>query len=182
VLRHQLPGGCALRLLEESDAAELFALVDANRAHLGPWMPWLTPYRGQEQALEFIRSTRRQLAENRGYQTAIVAGERIVGIVGFHGVDWANRSTSIGYWLAADQEGRGTMTKAVRALVDHAFDGWALARVEIRAAVENARSRAVAERLGFREEGTLRRAERVGDRWLDHVIYAMLAEDWAAKR
>jgi ribosomal-protein-serine acetyltransferase len=45
--------------------------------------------------------------------------------------------------------------------------------------VGNARSRAIPERLGFREEGTLREVERVGDRWLDGVIYSMLAADWS---
>ena len=54
----------------------------------------------------------------------------------------------------------------------------ATVRVEIRAAQENARSRAIPERLGFTQEGTLRQVERVGDRYLDNVVYAMLAEDW----
>ena len=53
-----------------------------------------------------------------------------------------------------------------------------LNRVEIRAAPENRRSRAIPERLGFTEEGTLRQAERVGERYLDSAVYAMLAEDW----
>jgi ribosomal-protein-serine acetyltransferase len=55
---------------------------------------------------------------------------------------------------------------------------WKLNRVEIRAAVANERSRAIPRRLGFTEEGVLRQAERVGDRFVDHVLYAMLAEDW----
>jgi hypothetical protein len=54
----------------------------------------------------------------------------------------------------------------------------ATVRVEIRAAPENARSRAIPERLGFTQEGTLRQVERVGDRYLDNVVYAMLAEHW----
>jgi ribosomal-protein-serine acetyltransferase len=66
----------------------------------------------------------------------------------------------------------------VRAYVDHAFGTWKLNRVAIQAAEGNARSRAVPERLGFREEGTLREVERVGDRRLDGVVYAMLAADW----
>ena len=53
----------------------------------------------------------------------------------------------------------------------------ATVRVEICAAPENARSRAILERLGFTQEGTLRQVERVGDRHLDNVVYAMLAED-----
>jgi ribosomal-protein-serine acetyltransferase len=72
------------------------------------------------------------------------------------------------------------MTRAVRALVDHAVRDLRLNRVEIRIAPDNRRSRAVPERLGFRQEGTLRQAERVGDRYLDAVVFAMLASAWPA--
>jgi ribosomal-protein-serine acetyltransferase len=179
VLRAELPDGAALRLFEECDAAELFALVDRNRAHLEPWMPWLAGTGGPQATLDFIRGTRRQVAHNDGLQMAIVRADgAICGVVGFHRVDWPNRATSIGYWLAADRQGRGTMTAAVHALVDHAFGVWRLHRVEISAAVGNARSRAVAERLGFREEGVRREAERHGDRYLDLVVYAVLAREW----
>jgi ribosomal-protein-serine acetyltransferase len=180
LLRCELPGGYALRLLEESDAAELYALIDANREHLVPWMPWAPDERSPEDVLPFIRATRRQIADNDGLQTAIVdpAG-RIVGVAGFHGVDWSHATTSVGYWLARDQQGRGTMTAAVRALVDHAFATWSLNRVTIQAAVDNAPSRAIPERLGFREEGTLREVEQVGDRRLDNVVYSMLTADWS---
>ena len=70
------------------------------------------------------------------------------------------------------------MTAAVRALTDHALRAWELNRVEIGVASENRHSRAIPERLGFREEGTVRQAQRVGDRYLDLVVYGMLAEDW----
>ncbi len=176
MLRLDLTGDCHLRLLEESDADELYAVIVAERAHLSRWMPWAA---GQTRAgtLEFIRMTRRQLGDNQGLQVAVVCAGRIGGMVGFHAIDWESRSTSIGYWLAAGQEGRGTMTRAVGALVEHAFSVWRLHRVEIRAAPENLRSRAIPQRLGFSEEGTLRAAERVGDRYLDSVVYALLAPD-----
>ena len=57
---------------------------------------------------------------------------------------------------------------------------WELNRIEIRAAVGNARSRAIPERLGFREEGTLREAELVDGAALDIVVYSMLASQWRA--
>jgi ribosomal-protein-serine acetyltransferase len=175
----RLSDTCCLRLLEESDADELYALIDANRAHLSRWMPWSSEQTLGD-TLEFIRMTRRQAAQNDGFQAAVLCEGRIVGVVGFHTVDWTHRRTSIGYWLSERHQGRGTMTQAVRALVDHALRGWQLNRVEIRIAPENSRSQALAERLGFREEGTLCQAERIGDRYLDSVVYAMLARDWPA--
>ncbi len=166
-----------LRLLDASDAEELFAVIDANRAHLSRFLPWAA---GQtlEGTRAFIELTRKQLAEDNGFQMAIVGDERIIGVVGYHAVNWADRSTTLGYWLAAPEQGQGTMTRAVRALVDHAFGVWGLNRVEIGAAPENTQSRAIALRLGFREEGTLRQAERVGGRYLDTVVYSMLASEW----
>jgi ribosomal-protein-serine acetyltransferase len=174
----RLPSGHELRPLEESDAEELYRLIDANRARLKRWMAWAEG-QTRDRTLEFIRAGRRQIGADDGFQSAILGEDGIVGVAGFHGVDWPNRATSLGYWLAAGQEGRGTMTHAVRALVDHGFGRWGLNRVEIRADVENLRSRALAERLGFVYEGTLRQALRLADGFHDDVVYSMLAADWA---
>jgi len=165
-----------LRLLEETDAEELHALIEVNRAYLEPWLPWAA---GQsfEDTLAFIRATRSQVEENAGFQAAVVTENGIVGVIGYVTVDWVNRSTRIGYWLDEGQQGKGTMTAAVRLLVDHALGTWELNRVEIVVATENRRSRAIPERLGFREEGTLRQHQLVGGRYLDCVGYSMLAED-----
>jgi ribosomal-protein-serine acetyltransferase len=179
VPRFRLPTGHQLRPLEESDAEELYRLIDANRARLERWMTWAEG-QTRERTLEFIRTTRKHSASDGGLQAAIVGEDGIVGVAGFHGVDWPNRAASLGYWLAAREEGRGTMTHAVRVLVDHGFGQWGLNRVEIRADVENVRSRAVAERLGFVYEGTLRQALRLADGFHDDVVYAMLAAEWAA--
>lgn len=70
------------------------------------------------------------------------------------------------------------MTAAVRLLVDHALSLWRLNRVEIRVAAENRRSRAISERLGFRQEGMLRQAELIDGRYLASIVYSMLAADW----
>jgi len=166
-------GGVGLRLVREDDAEELGALIDANREHLVPWMPWAAG-QGEVETLAFLRRAGQQLQANDGFQAALVVEGAIAGIAGFHRVDWVNRTTSIGYWLAAERQGRGTMTAAVAALARHALDAWGLNRVEIRAAVENRRSRAIPERLGFRQEATMRRAERVGDRSLDLVVYSLV--------
>ena len=178
MLPFDLPGGYRLRSFGQNDAEELYRLVDANRAHLAEWLPWAGDSR-LETIETFLRRVRQQADDDNGFQAAIVDPEgAIAGVVGFHGVDWSNRSTSLGYWLAEDHQGRGTMTEAVRAMTAHAFETWRLNRVEIRVAVGNARSARVPERLGFVKEGILRRAERHGDSFKDNVVYSMLADEW----
>jgi carbamoyl-phosphate synthase large subunit len=175
--RARLSEGVRLRPVEVSDAEEVNELVAANREHLARFMPWAAgPTLDAIRA--FIESTRVRLLTDNGFECAIVRDGRIVGMVGYHAVNWHHRSTSLGYWLATAEQGRGTMTAAVRALVDHAFGVWNLNRVVIEAAVENTRSRVLARRLGFREEGVRRQAERIGDRYLDNVVHAMLASEW----
>jgi ribosomal-protein-serine acetyltransferase len=167
----------ALRVLEESDLDELHALIEANRSHLAKWLPWAAE-QTRERTLEFIRATCIQVAQNNGFQAAIRDTGRVVGVIGFHGIDWHHRSTSIGYWLAAEAQGRGTMTQALRAMVHHALRVWALNRVEIRASVENERSRALIERLGFEFEGVARQAFRLPNGYHDDAVYSMLRADW----
>jgi ribosomal-protein-serine acetyltransferase len=166
-----------LRSLAPADAEDLYALVDAERERLAEWLPWAA---GQtlEATREFVAGSRAQEAREDGFQAAIVRDGEIAGVAGYHRVDRLNRSTSIGYWLASRHEGEGVMSAAIRALVDHAFGPLGLNRVAIEAAVGNRRSRAVPERLGFVEEGVLREAELVGERYLDSVVYSTLASEW----
>ena len=180
MLRFVLSDECQLRLLEESDADELFALIDADRAYLSRWLPWAAD-QDLEGTLDFIRLTRRRLADNTGFTVAIVCDGALAGVVGLQPLDWTHRSTSVGYWLGERYRGRGIMTRAVRALVEHAVSVWKLNRIEIRAAVDNVRSSALPRRLGFRAEGTLRATERIGDVYLDSVVYSVLASEWPSK-
>jgi len=175
--RLQILDDTYLRLLDEADAPELHRLIEANRAHLATWMAWATS-QTLDGTLEFIRMAKGQLTGNDGFQTAVVLDGALIGMIGFHSLDWGNRSTSLGYWLAEGHQGRGTMTAAVRLLVGHALSVWELNRIEIRAALENRRSRAIPERLGFRQEGTLRQGELVNGRYFDCVVYSMLSAEW----
>ena len=179
---HRLDDDRWLRMPEESDAEELYELTAANREMLAEWMPWAA-----EATLEttraFIHSRRLAFAGNGGYSAVIVERGRIVGSIGFPAVNRDLGSCEIGYWLGRAAQGRGTMTLAVRALIDHAFGPWKLHRVMIQAGVGNARSRAVAERLGFTLEGVLREAERYPDgRCVDLAVYGLLATEWSSTR
>jgi ribosomal-protein-serine acetyltransferase len=168
----------SLELLELRHAEELFRLNDANREHLRAWLPWVDNIRTAEDTRAFIRQTRTQLADDNGFQTAIRERTALVGVIGYHGVNRPNRSTSLGYWLSKDAQGRGIMTEACRAFISHAFHALDVNRVEIRCATENSRSRAIPERLRFTNEGTVRQAEWLYDHFVDHAVYGMLASEW----
>jgi ribosomal-protein-serine acetyltransferase len=175
----RLRDNACLELLELRHADELYAVTDKNRQHLREWLPWLDNTRSAEDTKAFIRLTRKQLADDNGFQTVIRYRGALVGVIGHHRVDRANRATSLGYWLAPDAQRQGIMTDACRMYIEHAFQTMGLHRVEIRCAVENRRSRALPERLGFRAEGTIRHGEWLYDRYVDHVLYGLLAEEWS---
>ena len=173
-----ISAGFRLTPLDLDDAADLFALTDANRGHLRAWLPWVDGVRRVEDTRSFIRTVEKQASRNDGAQFAVRVDGAIAGVIGHHRIDWRNRHTSLGYWLGSAYEGRGLVTTACRSLVAHAFDAARLNRVEIRCAAGNRRSCAVPQRLGFREEGVLREAEWLYDHFVDHVVYGMLASDW----
>lgn len=171
--------GAELRLWEAGDAAELTAAIAADREHLATWLPWAETH-GFQDSVEFLDLKRLQMEADDGFEAAVILDGRIAGGIGFHRVDWVNRSSSIGYWLAADAQGRGLMTTAVAAFLDHAFFEWELHRVIIEVIVGNERSQAIPERLGFRQEAILRQAKLIHGRHEDTRLYAMLAPEWAA--
>lgn len=167
-----------LRPVALADAAELFALIDCNRDHLGPWLHWVPATRTVADTEAFIRSSETKWAAGEALACVIRYQGRCAGMIGLHVIDTANRRSSIGYWLSQGFQGRGFVTAACRALLRFCFQTLQLHRVELRAAVTNTRSRAVAERLGFVQEGILRRAEWIQGQARDLVVYGMLAEEW----
>ncbi|HYR86706.1 MAG TPA: GNAT family protein [Terriglobia bacterium] len=174
----RIDGSVELRQIVESDAEELTALIDRNRSHLREWLPWLDYSRGVQDTARFIGRSLAQAEDNNGYQFGIVSKGRLVGVIGQHYVDSVNLKTELGYWLDAGHQGRGIMTRATARLTDYAFNEQDCNRVHLHCALGNTRSRAVAERLGFLQEGILREAEWLYDHYVDLVLYSMLKRDW----
>ena len=155
--------------------------MQENEARLRAWVPWLKHTTTVENTRHFIRQRLQRLADSNGWTSGIWCRGSLAGEIGFDFIDRDNRFTEIGYWVAAF-EGKGLVSRACRALVEHAFAELGLNRVQIRCAVENRRSRSIPEKLGFKVEGCLRSAERLPDRYVDLVVYGMLASEWAAHR
>jgi ribosomal-protein-serine acetyltransferase len=168
----------ALKLLDITHADQLFELTDSCRPYLKQWLPWVDATKSVEDTKSFIEMTKKQFAENNGFQAGIWYKGSIAGVIAFHRIDWANKSTSIGYWLGEKYQGNGLMTKSTRSLVNYAIREIKLNRVEIRCAEKNFRSQAIPERLGFIKEGISRESEWLNDHFVDHIVYGILAREW----
>jgi ribosomal-protein-serine acetyltransferase len=170
-----------LKILEPEDADSLFALIDGNRSYLHQWLPWVDTNKILEDSKLFILSSKEQHEKKFGFQCGIWFRGILTGIIGFHRIDWMNRSVEIGYWLSEIFQGHGIMTKACHTLVDYAFYEYQLNRVQIRCATGNKKSNAIIERLGFIKEGTSRQAEFLYDHYVDLFVYGMTADEWKAR-
>jgi ribosomal-protein-serine acetyltransferase len=166
-----------LELAEEHHAQAIFDLTERNREHLGPWMPWVATTTTVADTMGFLTFIRGEYAAGRAFHVNVRYRGTIVGGAGLR-IDRNNLAAEIGYWIDSGHTGKGIVTRAARALTTAAFAEFGLNRVTIRAGVENAASRAIAERLGFTFEGVQRAGEKIGDRFVDHAVYAMLAADW----
>lgn len=167
----------SLKVLEQSDAPALYAVVDRNRDYLRQWLPWVDGMKKVEDYQPVISMWRKQFADEDGFEAGIFYQGKVVGMIGLQGIKRNARKTSIGYWLDSDYQEKGIMTRACQALIDYAFQTLNLNRVEICCATENRKSRAIPERLGFTHEGTIRECEFLYDHYVDIEVYGLLKSD-----
>jgi ribosomal-protein-serine acetyltransferase len=170
----------AIRPLHFVDARPLLALIDANREHLAPWLPWPELIKSPQDAQEFIRMSLQGMANHNAYKCVVLADGMACGLVSLHWMNWGNRSAGMSYWLGKAHEGQGIAAAACRILEHQAFADLELNKIEIHVAAGNLRSHRLAERLGYAKDGVLRQAEFLCGQYVDHVIYSKLRQEWAA--
>ena len=107
-------------------------------------------------------------------------GGQPIGTCGFHRLDRENNIAELGYDLSADHWGRGYMSEALHVALAHGFNALGLNRVHAFVAVENAKSCAILERLGFRCEGVFREKHLFRGKYYDHFCYSLLKREWEA--
>jgi ribosomal-protein-serine acetyltransferase len=173
--------GLELRQFEMRDADRVFEVADRNREYLREWLPWVDRTHCAAEIRDFIAARLEQVEAGQGPNAAIWFDGEIVGGIGCHPIDWANAHATVGYWIDAAHQGKGIMTRCCASLVEYLFGELGVHRVTIQCGTGNRKSCAIPERLGFTREGVLREAEWVNDRWLDLIVWGMLAQDWARR-
>jgi ribosomal-protein-alanine N-acetyltransferase len=168
--------------LRRGDAAEWCRIRRANEAWLTPWEPSSSVPWAVRHTPAAYRAMRRAVARRARMGTSIPFLIRVEGrLAGQVTIDnvvrGAMRSGHLGYWIDRAVAGRGMGSLAVALACDHAFGAAGLHRLQADIRPENQPSQRLVQRLGFRQEGLLRRYLDIDGDWRDHLSFALLAED-----
>lgn len=164
-----------LSLPNVDEAEELFSLVNRNRTHLREFLGWLDTSQEVADTRKFIEENLPLWLQLRSLHLSVRKDQELIGAVGFHQIDFINKSTSMGYWLDEGHQRKGIMTKSVKALKDYGFNVLGLHRIQILCAIHNNRSEKIALSLGFQKEGVLKDAIYHYGSFFDAYLYSMIA-------
>ncbi len=181
-------GDVALRPLRLRDAAAWVEVRQANETWLAPWEgspaqlgPPVATWADRHTATVYaamLRALRSEAKAGRGLPFAVTWQGRLVGQVTVGNiVRGAFDSCFVGYWVDGRYAGRGIAPTALALAADHCFRTLGLHRIEANVRPENAASRRVVEKLGFREEGLHQRYLYIDGDWCDHVSFALTDDD-----
>jgi ribosomal-protein-alanine N-acetyltransferase len=171
-----------LRPPERGDWQDWSTLRAESRGFLTPWEPaWPADALSRS---SFRRRVARYAVDwrtDQGYSFFIFARRdgRLLGGIGLSNVRRGVAETgSLGYWVGERYARHGVMTEALGLMLDFCFQRLRLHRIEAACLPGNLASRALLAKTGFHEEGNARKYLCIDGRWQDHVLFAILKEDW----
>ncbi|MDA3802748.1 MAG: GNAT family protein [Patescibacteria group bacterium] len=137
-------------------AIKYFKVVDSNRQHLRPWMSWEKDVRSLEDALRYFFEKEKKTNNCEVVEYGIYCQDNYIGSISIFDIDLENKSGEVGYWLSANEAGKGYMTEALTIIEKEAFDNWQLNRIQLTCDPENKASVKVAKKCNYVLEGMKR--------------------------
>jgi ribosomal-protein-serine acetyltransferase len=162
-------------------AQQHFELLDLNRDFFGEWFEWIHTVKSVEDSKVFVKESLEKESLLSTFCFHIMYNEKLVGQINLFGLSAKHFNGEIGYWLDKDHNGKGIMTKCVRAILNFGFNDLNLNRIEICCATENEKSKAIPQKLGFRLEGTLRQNNFLSGKFSDTEVYSILKSEFNAQ-
>jgi len=174
-----------LRLPEHGDWRAWSELRAASAAFLVKWEPvWANDHLTRRAFTNRVSWAGRAEAQGTALPMLLVRRED-QALLGALTLDNIRRGPAqagtLGYWIGAPHARQGYMREAILALTHHAFTRMDLSRMEAACLPENAASRGVLEKCGFKYEGVAQSYLQINGRWRNHVLYANLRGDRRGK-
>ncbi|WP_199178457.1 GNAT family N-acetyltransferase [Acidimangrovimonas sediminis] len=170
-----------LRLPVHGDFRNWAELRGASFEFLQPWEPsWATDHLTRKAFTNRVYWAQRTYAQGRGVPLFLIRrkDQALVGGITLDNIRLGPaKAGTLGYWVGQDHARLGYMHEAITAVVHYAFADLDLSRIEAACLPENAPSRGVLEKCGFKYEGVAQSYLQINGRWRNHVLYANLRSD-----
>lgn len=159
-------------------AEAIFNTIDNNRAYLDKWMPWTEKTKQVSDTEAFIKGIPYESYYDANFPLSIWYKGEYAGMCGYvRGYEVA-KQLEIGYWLRADFQGNGIITKCTKFLIDYAFEEIGADFLEIKCATKNYKSQAIPKRLGLKYVG-IRKDDCFGQgEVVDSVVFVAKRGEW----
>ena len=170
-----------LRLPQHGDYRQWALLRESSAAFLQPWEPsWASDHLSRKSFTNRVYWAGR--SQGQGTALALFLTRRtdraLLGAITLDNIRRGpSQSGTLGYWIGQPHARQGYMREAIEAMAHHAFRRLDLSRLEAACLEENAASRGLLERSGFKYEGVAQAYLQIAGRWRNHVLYAMLRSD-----
>ncbi|MFC2969771.1 GNAT family N-acetyltransferase [Acidimangrovimonas pyrenivorans] len=170
-----------LRLPVHADYRPWVALRDESADFLRPWEPsWSDDHLTRRAFSNRVYWARRTMSQGTALPLFLIRRQDdcLVGAITLDNIRRGPaQAGTLGYWVGKDHARHGYMREAIQAVVHHAFTVMDLSRIEAACLPENAASRGVLEKCGFKYEGVAQSYLQISGRWRNHVLYANLRSD-----
>lgn len=170
-----------LRLPQHSDFRDWAWLREESRDFLTQWEPsWAHDHLGRKAFANRVYWAARAASSGTALPLFLIRREdgAVLGAITLDNIRRGPaQAGTLGYWVGARHARQGYMREAIRAVVHHAFTALDLSRIEAACLPENAASRGVLEKSGFKYEGVAQSYLQINGRWRNHVLYANLRGD-----
>ena len=166
----------SLQAVNESHIHELHQLVLDNRDWLQQTLNWPQYVKSEQDTRQNVQGN--MMLHQRGIAKMflIFCEGKMVGVLSFNQIEPSNKTGYIGYWLDERVQGQGILSAALQAFIRYYVESGGIRRFVIKCRMDNLRSNQVALRNGFLQEGCLRQAEFLNDRFHDQNIYARIID------
>ena len=163
-----------LRLVKPDDAKSLYDQIEKTRSQLAKYMPWGESTQSIEDEREFLEYCQVRMESQKLWNASILIDGKAVGMIDLHNIDFDNQHAEVGYWLGNEYQGNGVMTDCLKKLLDIGFDELNLHKIKLLAEVVNVASNAVAKKVGFKLEGTLKDEIFSDGQFHDASLYGLI--------
>jgi ribosomal-protein-alanine N-acetyltransferase len=170
-----------LRLPQHGDFRAWTALRDQSAPFLTPWEPvWAADHLSRKAFTSRIYWANRSTSQGTALPLLLIRREdgALLGAITLDNIRRGpSQAGTLGYWMGQAHARQGYMREAILSVVHHAFTVMDLSRIEAACLPENAASRGVLEKCGFKYEGVAQSYLQIAGRWRNHVLYANLRGD-----